>query len=59
MNQDELGTFVDADMENLLELFETFNEGTHGAAGKFSFSQLQAIRKRVEDAIIFLDRLAQ
>ena len=57
MDQDELETFVEADMDNVVQLFHTFNEGTHGAAGKFDFAQLQAIRKRVEDGIMFLSRL--
>lgn len=57
MDSDELESFVEADMENVIQLFHTFNEGTHGAAGKFDLSQLQAIRKRVEDGIIFLSRL--
>ena len=35
MNHDELETFVESDMENVVQLFQTFNEGTHGAAGKF------------------------
>jgi hypothetical protein len=57
LHQEELESFVEADMDNVLGLFQTFNEGTHGAAGKFNFQQLQAIRKRVEDGIVFLSRL--
>ena len=57
MEDEELESFVDNDMENVIQLFHTFNEGTHGAAGTFNHAQLQAIRKRVEDGIIFLSRL--
>lgn len=59
LGQDELEAFVEADMDNVIALFDTFNEGTHGPAGRFGFSQLQAIRKRVEDSIMFLSRLAE
>ena len=44
-------------MNNVVELFQVFNKGTHGSAGKFNFSQLQAIRKRAEDGIMFLSGL--
>ena len=57
MKQDELETFVESDMNNVVELFDVFNEGTHGAAGTFDLAQLQTLRNRVEDAIIFLSRL--
>jgi hypothetical protein len=57
MKQDELEAFVESDMNNVVELFEAFNEGTHGSAGTFDFAQLQALRKRVEDGIMFLSRL--
>jgi len=57
MAQDELESFVEADMENVVQLFHTFNQGTHGTAGKFDIPQLQAIRRRVEDGILFLARL--
>ena len=57
MCQDELEDFVEADMNNVVELFDVFNKGTHGSAGKFNLSQLQAIRKRAEDGIMFLSSL--
>lgn len=57
MKQDELEAFIESDMNNVVELFDAFNEGTHGAAGAFDFAQLQALRKRVEDGIMFLSRL--
>jgi hypothetical protein len=57
MKQDELEDFVEIDMKNVVEVFDAFNEGTHGSAGAFDFAQLQALRKRVEDGIMFLSRL--
>lgn len=54
----EMIGFVDADIENVIRLFDDFNEGTHGPAGKFGFSRLQAIRKRVEGGIMFLAAIA-
>jgi uncharacterized protein YukE len=54
----ELATFVDADVDNIVELFGVFNEATHGEAGKHAFAKLQAIRKRVEGGIMFLAAVA-
>lgn len=53
-----LEEFADTDIEDVLTLFRTFNDGTHGSAGKFNISQLYSIRKRVEDALIFLSKIA-
>lgn len=52
-----LEDFVDQDMENIIQLFRLFNEGTHGSAGKFDFNQLASIKKRVEDGIVFFSQL--
>ena len=49
---------VAGDVDNLLSLFRTFNEGTHGHAGRFSISELSAIRTRVESAIRFIHTVA-
>ena len=54
MNQEELEDFVEADMNNIVDLFQIFNKGTHGSSSAFTRSQLQAIRKRSEDGIMFL-----
>lgn len=54
MLEDVLEEFVEQDMENIVQLFRVFNDGTHGSAGTFSFQQLNSIKKRVEDGIIFL-----
>lgn len=51
---DAVTTFVDDDLENVVQLFRVFNDGTHGSSGKFSHSQLLAIRGRVENAVSFL-----
>jgi hypothetical protein len=45
---------IAGDVDNLLSLFRTFNEGTHGHAGRFSIPELSAIRTRVESAIRFI-----
>lgn len=57
VSEQELEDFVEADLDNVLELFETFNSGTHGAAGRYTVRQLVAIRQRVESAIVFLHRI--
>ena len=50
----EVHDFVDADLENVVELFGEFNGGTHGSAGHYSIGHLQTIKQRVEDALLFL-----
>lgn len=50
--------FVDEDINNVLELFRVFNDGTHGSAGRFGVGQLKAVKARVEDAIKFIHRVA-
>lgn len=57
MNDRYLEDFVDSDMNNIIELFRDFNNGTHGSAGKYSLQQLLSIKTRVEGGIIFLSRL--
>ena len=52
-----LEDFIEQDMDNVVELFRVFNDGTHGSTGRFSFKQLTAIKQRVEDAIQFLSRV--
>ena len=51
---DDAINFVDENVSNVLKLFRTFNEGTHGSSGKFNQRQLFAIKKRVEDGILYL-----
>jgi len=57
MTDETFEEFVEQDMENIIELFRVFNDGTHGSAGKFNLHQLSAIKKRVEDGILFLSQL--
>lgn len=53
----ELADFVDTDINNVMELFKAFNPATHGEAGRYDFTQLSAMKRRVEDAIRFLHRI--
>ena len=52
-----LGDFIDADVNDVLNLFPDFNGGTHGSAGAFDLSTLRAMRVRVEGAIRFVSRV--
>ena len=52
-----LEEFVEEDIEDALALFRDFNDGTHGHAGRFDLRELTAIKKRVEDVILFLHRI--
>lgn len=54
MSDEALEDFVEKDIDNVVQLFRVFNDGTHGSPGHFTFTQLVAIKKRVEDAIAFL-----
>ena len=54
MAAESLEQFVEDDIENIVQLFNVFNKGTHGAAGTFDLPQLGAVRKRVENGIMFL-----
>ncbi len=51
---DSLVAFVDANLDNVITLFDEFNHGTHGRAGRFDLVQLRAIKRRAEDAIRFV-----
>lgn len=53
----ELVTFVEDDIDNVVALFQEFNDATHGEAGRYDLSQLAAIKRRVEDAVAFLIRV--
>lgn len=54
----ELETFVEDDLDNVVTLFDEFNSGTHGHAGRFDLAALAAIKERVEGAIQFVARIA-
>lgn len=57
INSAELADAIAEDVDNVLSLFRVFNDGTHGHAGRFSITELTAIRTRVEGAVSFLSRL--
>lgn len=54
LENDAFQTFIDQDIDNVIELFAVFNAGAHGPAGRLEFEQLLLLKKRVEDALIFL-----
>ena len=56
---EELVDFVEDDIDNVIDLFDDFNSGTHGKAGRFPLLQLNALKTRVEDAIKFIYQLAR
>ena len=58
VNNDGLVEFVEADVHNIIELFDILNAGTHGPAGKYDLVTLASIKKRVEDGLVFLARIA-
>ena len=57
--EETLEDFVEQDLQNIVELFHVFNDGTHGSAGRYDFQQLAAIKKRVEDGIVFLSEIIE
>jgi hypothetical protein len=54
IDDEAITEFVENDMENVVQLFHVFNQGTHGSSGRFDRSQLLSIRSRVEGAVSFL-----
>lgn len=46
--------FADDDITNILELFHVLSDGTHGEAGRYKFSALVQVKRRVEQGINFL-----
>lgn len=54
---EQMVEFVDRDIDNIIELFNVLNRGTHGPAGTFDFPSLAGIKRRVEDGIRFLSKL--
>ena len=51
---DSIVDFADADINNILELFHVLSDGTHGAAGRYEYTKLLQVKKRVEQGINFL-----
>lgn len=54
LSEKPLEDFVEEDIKDVVQLFQEFNSGTHGSAGRFSLNQLSAIKTRVEHAVEFL-----
>lgn len=54
---DSMQTFVESDIDDILGLFRSLNDGTHGSAGTFGVQQLLKLKKRAEDSIIFITAL--
>lgn len=59
MIEGTLEDFAEQDLDNIVELFHVFNDGTHGSAGAYNFQQLSVIKKRVEDGIVFLSEIIE
>lgn len=57
IDESAIEDLVEEDMNNVLGLFREFNDGTHGHAGRFTITQLSALRIRVESAIGFIHTL--
>lgn len=57
IDEGSIEDLVEEDMNNVLGLFREFNNGTHGHAGRFTITQLSALRIRVESAIGFIHTL--
>lgn len=58
LSSSEFEEFVENDVANILDLFQVFNDGTHGSAGKYPLTHLKAVKRRVEEGILFLANLA-
>ena len=54
MKLEALEEFIEVNIKDLSVLFKDLNTGAHGPAGRFSISQLTAIKTRVEDAVEFV-----
>lgn len=52
-------SIIDADIDGVITLFDDFNHGTHGAAGRFPMAELIALKERVEKAVKFIHRLVR
>ncbi len=49
--------FINVDVQDIINLFEVLNSGTHGISGKLNIQQLIQLKKRVEDSIQFILKL--
>lgn len=55
---DSVVSFVESDIDNILELFHVLSDGTHGVAGRYDNKKLMQVKKRVEQGIYFLCEIA-
>jgi len=59
LNQrDALADFTESNINDVMNLFRDFNDGTHGSAGRYSYDQLLKLKTRVEDSIVYLYQVA-
>lgn len=58
LEDEALENFIEDDVENIVSLFKIFNDGTHGASGKYDTTQLTSIKVRVENGLQFLTKFA-
>jgi hypothetical protein len=59
LNQrDALADFTDSNIDDVMNLFGEFNDGTHGTAGRYSYDQLLKLKTRVEGSILYLYEVA-
>jgi uncharacterized phage infection (PIP) family protein YhgE len=56
--RDALTDFTDSNIDDVMNLFGQFNDGTHGSAGRYSYDQLLKLKTRVEDSIKYLYQVA-
>ncbi len=59
INQKPFETFVDNDIDAVLEYFELLHGGTHGVDSSYTPVQLKALQLRIEGAIRFLFEISQ
>jgi len=58
MLDDVVEEFVNEDVEDILKLFQLFNDGAHGDAGRFNLNELAVVKARAESGILFLHELS-
>lgn len=54
---DEIATFADEDINDVVGLFDELNPATHGEAGKYNLAQLVALKQRAEHSIMFIHEI--
>lgn len=57
-HRDALVDFTESNINDVMNLFRDFNDGTHGSAGRYSYHQLLKLKTRVEDSILYLYQVA-